>query len=68
MKKAHKRGIRFALSNVIKQGDRQNTILSDWIKVNKFNLINLDYHYNNANYQKKDKEEATEEVLITNYQ
>lgn len=68
LKKAHKKGIRFALSNVIKQGDRQNTILSDWIKVNKFNLINLDYHYNNANYQKKDKEEATEEVLITNYQ
>ena len=40
---------------------------SDWVKENNFNLINLDYHYNNSNYQKINKTEQTEEVLITNY-
>ncbi len=67
LKKAHKKGIRFALSNVLTQGARENSILSDWVKENNFNLINLDYHYNNSNYQKINKTEQTEEVLITNY-
>ncbi len=67
LKKANKKGIRFALSNVLTQGARENSILFNWVKENNFNLVYLNFHYNNSNYQKKNKTEETEEVLITNY-
>ena len=61
------RGIKFALSNVLRHEGKQNVFLQEW--VNKHNYIvhdlYMDYHY--SNYQKKSKKAETQEVLITNY-
>ncbi|MDR1695232.1 MAG: Dam family site-specific DNA-(adenine-N6)-methyltransferase [Endomicrobium sp.] len=61
------RGIRFALSNVLRKGDKENTILSSWIKKNRFNTHYINYHYRSSSYNKKDRITPEEEVLITNY-
>lgn len=41
--------------------------LKEWVDKNHFNLIYIKANYNNSNYQIKDKELPTREVLITNY-
>jgi DNA adenine methylase Dam len=61
------RGIRFALSNVLRKGEKENTILSSWIKKNKFNIHYINYHYRSSSYNKKDRATPEKEVLITNY-
>lgn len=58
-------GIRFALSNVLESKGEKNQILIEWSK--KYNVYKLNYTYNNANYQKKNKCKKNVEVLITNY-
>jgi len=65
----HKRGIRFALSNLLRSKGKENKILLEWIKANadKYRIIYLDYSYANSNYQTKDKSTRAEEVLIVNY-
>ena len=67
--KLNDRKIRFALSNVLRSKGKENTILMDWINRNigKYHVIYLDYDYSNSNYQTKDKNSKTEEVLIVNY-
>lgn len=62
-----RRGIRFALSNVLESKGRKNVILDDWIKKHKkFKTIGLDYDYSNSNYHTK-REGITKEVLVVNY-
>ena len=62
-----KKGIRFALSNVLESKGKKNTILSDWIKEHKnFRTIPLNYNYTNSNYHTK-KDGVTKEVLVVNY-
>lgn len=65
----HKRGIRFALSNVLRSKGKENKILIDWVNknINKYRVIYLDYDYSNSNYHTKDKASKAEEVLIVNY-
>lgn len=65
----HARGIRFALSNVLRSKGKTNQILLQWIKAHmgEYYVHRLDYTYANANYQKKRKNGITEEVLIVNY-
>ena len=65
----HERGIRFALSNVLRSKGKENNILIDWVNRNrdKYRVIYLDYSYSNSNYQVKDKTSKTDEVLIVNY-
>ncbi len=67
--KVHKKGLRFALSNVLRSKGKENTILLKWLKRNSahYRAIPLDYHYANSNYQTKDRSANTEEVLIVNY-
>lgn len=61
--------IRFALSNVLRNKGKENTILLEWLKKNShYNCISLNYNYYNSNYHTTDKTNRTEEVLITNYQ
>ncbi len=63
-----RRGIRFALSNVLHSKGKENRILLDWIdKQQKYRIHFLDFHYANSNYQTKDKTRSSCEVLITNY-
>lgn len=67
--KLNEKGIRFALSNVIESKGKTNEILLSWVKKNaeKYKIINLNYSYSNSNYQTKDKQSNTREVLIVNY-
>ena len=62
-----KRGVRFALSNVLESKGKKNVILSEWIKMHtKFKAIPLNYNYTNSNYHTK-KDGVTKEVLVVNY-
>lgn len=63
------KGIKFALSNVLRSKGRENTILINWLNQNssKYNVVKLNYKYSNSNYQTKDKYSNSEEVLIINY-
>jgi len=60
---ADKRGIKFALSNVIEHKGKVNEMLSEWAR--KYNIIDLNYDYSNSSYNTKKGE--SREVLITNY-
>ena len=63
------RNIKFALSNVLRSKGKENHILLEWIQKNqgKYRVIPLNYTYSNSNYQTKDRQSITEEVLIVNY-
>lgn len=62
-----KKGIRFALSNVLESKGKKNEILLSWIKKHKkFKTIPLDYDYLNSNYHTK-RDGVTKEVLVVNY-
>ncbi|MBO4847020.1 MAG: Dam family site-specific DNA-(adenine-N6)-methyltransferase [Lachnospiraceae bacterium] len=61
------RGVNFALSNVIEHKGKTNTILKDWYKDRGYHLHNIKFDYNNSNYQARNKENVTKEILITNY-
>ena len=65
----HNNNINFALSNVLRSKGKENSILINWTNKNqdKYKIINLNYDYNNSNYQTKNKDFVTEEVLIINY-
>lgn len=58
-------GVKFALSNVIEHKGHRNEELMRWKK--KYHTHRINYNYNNSNYQAKNKEFLTQEVLITNY-
>lgn len=60
-----RKGIKFALSNVIFHKNSENTILKEWAKKYKIHFLN--FNYNNSNYQSLAKNHKTVEVLITNY-
>lgn len=63
---ANKKGIKFALSNVLEHKGKENKILKEWAK--NYTVHYLDYDYSNCNYQTKDKIKGNSvEVLITNY-
>ena len=62
---ANKKGVKFALSNVILHKGQENTLLKEW--ASKYNLYVLDFNYNNSNYQSGAKKSKTLEVLVTNY-
>lgn len=57
--------IKFALSNVLEHKGLKNEILMKW--ANSYKIHYLNYNYNNCNYQDKNKDSETIEVLITNY-
>lgn len=63
--KLNKKGIKFALSNVLTHKGKENNLLKVWAK--KYKTHYLDFNYQNANYQSKDTVKDTQEVLITNY-
>jgi DNA adenine methylase Dam len=67
--KLHSKNIKFALSNVLRSKGKENSILINWTNKNsnKYKVINLNFDYNNSNYQTKNKDSITQEVLIVNY-
>jgi DNA adenine methylase Dam len=61
-----RKGIRFALSNVMENKKQKNLILGKWSA--KYNVHHLNNSYYNCNYHAKDKSVGTtDEVLVTNY-
>ena len=60
-----KKGVKFALSNVMLHKGNKNEILEVWSK--KFKIHKLNFNYNNSNYQSSAKSNDTVEVLITNF-
>jgi len=62
-----KKGIRFALSNVLEHKGEINYIMKDWAKKNNYQIYKLSHNYKNSNYQSTAKNSKTIEVLITNY-
>lgn len=62
--------IKCALSNVLRNKGKENTILSEWLVQNKNRYIvnYLNYNYSNSSYHTKDRTNSSQEVLITNYQ
>lgn len=67
LKKLDAKGIKFALSNVLSNKGKENIQLLNWIRENKYKVINLDYSYGNSNYHTKDKISKPQEVLVVNY-
>ena len=68
LKELNQRGIRFALSNVLKSKGVKNEILLSWLLIHpSFKCHHLVHSYSNSNYQRKDKGSFSDEVLITNY-
>jgi len=59
----NKRGIRFALSNVLTHKGSTNTILVEWSK--NYNVHKLNYNYSNSSHNTSKGQ--SEEVLITNF-
>lgn len=63
----NKRGIRFALSNVLTHKGETNNIMKKWAERNNFIVHKLNYDYRNSNYHSTARNNKTIEVLITNY-
>lgn len=59
--------VKFALSNVLSKEGIQNDILIEWVTKNKFNIIDIDYNYKSASYNKKNRASKEREVVVTNY-
>lgn len=62
---ADRKGIQFALSNVLVHKGKTHDALIEWSK--KYNVHDIKSTYSNCNYQTKNKYCDTREVLITNY-
>ena len=61
-----KKGISFALSNVLQKKGAENSILKEWLEKNGHTKNNIVYHYRSSSYNKKARDAEEEEVLITN--
>lgn len=59
------KGIKFAMSNASEHKGQKNQELIDW--KDKYYTHNIIYNYNNSNYQAKNKENITKEILVTNF-
>lgn len=61
----NRQGVKFALSNVTEHKGNRNRELMQWKR--QYHTHRIKYNYNNSNYQSKNTELITKEVLITNY-
>lgn len=61
------KNIKFALSNVLDNKNKENKILKEWVNDNNYYIHNINIKYDYCSYQSKNKGYPTNEVLITNY-
>ena len=59
------KNVKFALSNVLYHKGQENKILAEWSQ--KYKIHYIDSSYSNCNYQLKNRENKSIEVLVTNY-
>lgn len=66
----NERGIKFALSNVLRSNGKENQFLLNWLKKHNdiYETIHIINNYANSNYHKINKHSETDEVVIINYQ
>ena len=62
MDELNKKGVRFAISNLLECKDKQNTIFAKWSK--KYHVYDIDSNY--INYH-DNSIKSSREVLVTNY-
>ncbi len=55
---------KFVLSNVLKSNGKEHSLLIEWSK--KYNVIEIERQYRNANYRRKNKSDTCE-VIIKNF-
>ena len=60
-------GIRFALSNVMEHKGRINEPLQEWVESRGLLVYGINIDYASCNYQNRNRQHATQEVLVTNY-
>lgn len=58
------RGVRFALSNVLEHGGKENVPLVAWAR--RYRVVEMSFSYANSSYQKKQRA-SSREVLVVNY-
>jgi len=64
----NKKNKKFALSNVLHKAGSYNKPLSDWIFQRKdLHIVDIEYHYRGASYNKINRDAMEREVLITNF-
>lgn len=63
----HKKGVRFALSNIMEHKGQKNNMLGEWVRKNNFIAHPINHNYRNSNYQSTAKHNNTKEVLVTNF-
>lgn len=63
----NKKNKKFILSNVLSTKEKENSLLSNFIKQEKVEIINIDYHYKSSSYNKKNRNLLEREVIIKNY-
>ncbi len=63
-----KRHIKFALSNVLTNKGKTNTILQDWLSKRNYYVHRLQMSYANSNYHSLNRDKGTDEILVTNYE
>jgi DNA adenine methylase Dam len=63
--KLDSQGVQFAMSNVAEHKGNENKELMQWMA--KYVVHEISYNYNNSNYQSRNKNFTTREILITNY-
>jgi DNA adenine methylase/adenine-specific DNA-methyltransferase len=64
----HKTDVKFAISNVLSKQGITNTLLASWIKKNRFKVIDINYHYRSASYNKKNRSANEKEIVVLNYE
>lgn len=67
LQRLHERGVHFALSNVVEHKGSRHHFLENWVERNRFVMHDIGVDYNNCNYQNKNKNAVTREVVVTNY-
>ena len=63
--KLNKKGVKFALSNVLIHKGNENKLLKEWLDKNNFNIYPIKSRYISYHDNNNDK---TIEVLVTNYE
>lgn len=63
----NKHHVKFALSNVLEKEGAKNDVLLKWIAEHSFKVVDIDYHYRSASYNKKNRAAHEREVVILNY-
>lgn len=57
---------KFVLSNILEKKNQQNDLLANWLNLreNDVRVIDIDYHYRGASYNKKNRDANEREIIV----